>query len=47
LFVDLLSRFEVTRFHLTAGRRMFREILGFSRQIFQGALKKLQVGFQA
>jgi len=39
-FVDMLSRFEVTRFRLTASRRKFGEILGFPNQFFRGGVKK-------
>ena len=43
----MLSRFEVTRFRLTAGWWKFGEVWGFLRQIFRGGVKNSQVGFQA
>jgi len=46
LFVHTLSRFEVTRFRLTADSWKVDEIWGFPRQIFRGGVKHFsQVGF--
>ena len=39
--ICLLSRFEVTCFRRTAGRRKFGEIWGFPHQIFRGGVKKI------
>ena len=48
LFVDMLSRFEVTRFRLTAGRLKFSEIWSFFPPNFRGGVKKIShIGFQA